>query len=270
MINNLLSMTKHYIGLGYSRQNANARVCQDIILKAISQSSLSGNITIKGGVVMRGITGNIRRATQDLDLDFIRYPLTDEAIRSFVKEINCLEGIKIEINSGIEELSQQEYNGKRVYIKISDDTGYHFSSKIDLGVHKNIKIEQEEFCFDICMDEEGACLLMNTCEQIFAEKLRSLLKFGPFSTRYKDIFDLAYLSENTDKEKLLMCIRTYIYEDEDMKENSIDDIIIRINRTFIDRRYLSSLNSSQNKSDWLGIGTDAALEKITDFLHTLI
>ena len=42
---------------GYSEANAEARVCQDIVLKAISQGTLNRNITVKGGVVMRSITG---------------------------------------------------------------------------------------------------------------------------------------------------------------------------------------------------------------------
>ena len=69
---------------GYSEANAEARVCQDIVLKAIAQGSLSRNVTVKGGVVMRSITGNVRRATQDMDLDFIRYSLSDESIREFI------------------------------------------------------------------------------------------------------------------------------------------------------------------------------------------
>lgn len=48
---------------GYLDENADAKVCQDIILKALSVSTLSRNVTIKGGVVMRGITGDSRRAT---------------------------------------------------------------------------------------------------------------------------------------------------------------------------------------------------------------
>ena len=123
---------------GYSAINAEAKVCQDIVLKAIAESDFSRNVTIKGGVVMRNITGNVRRATQDMDLDFIRYSLEDESIRRFVQRLNCLEGITIEISGEIEELSQQEYNGKRVYVVIRDDTGHSFTSKIDLGVHKNI------------------------------------------------------------------------------------------------------------------------------------
>ena len=164
---------------GYSEVNAEAKVCQDIVLKAISNSSLSRNVTIKGGVVMRSITGSSRRATQDMDLDFIRYSLSDEAIRSFISKLNCLDGIIIRADGEITELSQQEYNGKRVLVIIEDDTGHSFKSKIDLGVHKQVQIEQDEYCFDVCLDDVGASLLINSKEQIFTEKLRSLLRFGP-------------------------------------------------------------------------------------------
>ena len=65
IINNLLDE-------GYDEELAPAKLCQDIIIKAISESRLSRNVTIKGGVVMREITNNIRRATKDLDMDFIQ------------------------------------------------------------------------------------------------------------------------------------------------------------------------------------------------------
>lgn len=35
---------------------------------------------------MRSITGNVRRATEDLDLDFIRYSLEDDSIRYFISK----------------------------------------------------------------------------------------------------------------------------------------------------------------------------------------
>ena len=41
---------------------ASARVCQDIVLMAIASGPLNRNVTIKGGVVMRSITNNNRRA----------------------------------------------------------------------------------------------------------------------------------------------------------------------------------------------------------------
>ena len=71
-----------------------------------------------------------------------------------------------------------------------------------------MEIEQEEYCFDIAFDNEGASLLINTREQMFAEKLRSLLKFGTFSTRYKDIYDMYYQCGKMDEQRLLICLNT--------------------------------------------------------------
>lgn len=199
---------------GYSGDNALAKVCQDIVLKAIANSSLNRNVTIKGGVVMRSKTNNVRRATQDLDIDFIRYPLTDTAIDSFIEKLNCLNGIKIGKIGNIEELKQQDYKGRRVHVQIEDENGFKIQSKIDLGVHNRLEIEQEEYCFDIAYDNEGASLLINSNEQMFAEKLRSLLRFGPLSTRVKDVFDLYYLKDYIDMGKLQVALNEYIFHDE--------------------------------------------------------
>lgn len=54
------------------------------------------------------------------------------------------------------------------------------------------QIEKEEYCFDIAYDDEGASLLINSNEQMLSEKLRSLLNFGAFSTRFKDIYELCF------------------------------------------------------------------------------
>lgn len=54
------------------------------------------------------------------------------------------------------------------------------------------QMEQEEYCFDITYDDEGASLLINSNEQMLSEKLRSLLNFGTFSTRFKDIYELCF------------------------------------------------------------------------------
>mgnify|MGYP003496272586 FL=1 len=54
------------------------------------------------------------------------------------------------------------------------------------------QFEKEEYCFDIAYDDEGASLLINSNEQMLSEKLRSLLKFGTFSTRFKDIYELCF------------------------------------------------------------------------------
>ena len=252
---------------GYSGDNALAKVCQDIVLKAIANSSLNRNVTIKGGVVMRSKTNNVRRATQDLDIDFIRYPLTDTAIDSFLEKLNCLNGIKIGKIGNIEELKQQDYKGRRVHVQIEDENGFKIQSKIDLGVHNRLEIEQEEYCFDIAYDNEGASLLINSNEQMFAEKLRSLLRFGPLSTRVKDVFDLYYLKDYIDMGKLQVALNEYIFHDEKMRENQGSDIVRRLTRTFKDKDYVSYLEKSDKR--WIDEDISVVLNGLLEFANRI-
>ena len=265
---NFEKMSALYIEEGYTELLAEARVCQDIVLKAISESMMNRNVTIKGGVVMRSITGDVRRATRDIDFDFIKHSIDEKAIRDFIKKLNVLEGITLQISGEIEELSQQEYRGKRIWVVIKDDTGHSLKTKMDLGVHKNIQIEQDEFCFDVCHDEEGVSLLINSKEQIFVEKLRALLKFGTFSGRVKDVFDLCYLSQYVDEERLFQYIHTYILDDPEMFENSMDDIRRRIRKVFNDKEFAKSVETS-GKDNWLGIKAFEAFERIEDCLSRI-
>ena len=216
---------------------------------------------------MRSITGDSRRATQDMDIDFIRYSLDDSSIEWFIEKLNSLPDIKIEQIGSPEGLKQQDYHGKRVYIKITDETGDSIESKIDIGVHKHVSIEQEEYCFDIAQDEDGASLLINTIEQMFTEKLRSLLKFANNSTRYKDIFDMCYLTEYLDYVKLEKCFEEFIFSDSGLRENNIEDIIRRVNYAFSNEQYLSRL--SRSRQNWLNIDSKEATKKIVDFFSSL-
>lgn len=252
---------------GYMDENAEAKVCQDVVLKALSESSLSRNATIKGGVVMRSISHDVRRATLDMDIDFIRYSLSDESIRLFIQKLDCLEDIHIRQTGVITELKQQDYHGKRVFVEITDNTGDSIKSKIDLGVHKNLSIEQEEYCFDIACFDEGANLLINSKEQMFTEKLRSLLKFGPNSTRFKDIFDMCYLSDLLERDKLMTCLDTFIFSDPGMRENNMQDVCRRVRNAFASGRYVSRLSNS--RKNWLGMEVSAVLAKLTSFLEAL-
>lgn len=263
---NLRQMVADVQMLGYDVAHARARVCQDVILKAIAQSTLSRNVTIKGGVVMRSMTRNVRRATQDMDIDFIRYSLSDESIDGFIDKINSLQGVTVIRIGDIEELSQQDYNGKRVFIKITDELDYYIESKIDLGIHKHLEIEQEEYCFDIAFDDEGASLLINSREQMFVEKLRSLLKFGPFSTRFKDIYDMYYQCDKVDKRRLNKCLSTFVFTDPEMKEKNIQDVVNRVCFTFDNITYKNKVDRSDKR--WLDDSIDDIFDTIINFLNS--
>lgn len=252
---------------GLTRELAAARVCQDIVLKAIATGPLNRNVTIKGGVVMRSLTNNNRRATRDIDLDFIHYSIDDVAIREFVRKLNCVQGIMLDIVGEIEELKHQDYHGKSIKVRITDEEGTFVESKIDIGVHKHLELEQEEYCFDVCMDDEGASLLKNSKEQSVTEKLRALLIFGSNDRRYKDIYDMYYLKDHVDKEKLLKYIKLLIFDDNTMREKSMTDIAKRVENSFKDKDYLRRISTSRQR--WIDEDIEVIVTGIINFLRDL-
>ena len=184
---NLQEVIQKYIKSGYSDELASSKVSQDLILTAIANSKYNQNITIKGGVVMHNLSNDKRRATRDLDLDFIKYPLDDKSIKNFINELNkSINYINFEIIDEIIPLHHQDYKGKRVFLKIKDNYKNEIGTKLDIGVHKLFQLEQEEY-----------------------------------------IFDFYYLIDNEllNKEKLEKCFKILIYDDKSINVNNVKDLI---------------------------------------------
>lgn len=174
---------------------------------------------------MRSKTNNVRRATQDLDIDFIKYSLADESIDIFIEKLNCL------------------------------------------GVHNRFELEQEEYCFDIAYDDEGASLLINSDGQMFAEKLRSLLKFGSLSTRFKDVYDMYYLKNTVNMTKLLPALDTYIFQDASMREIDGKDVVKRLRAIFSDKVYIKSLDNSNKR--WIDEDIHVITKGLLDYVDNI-
>lgn len=260
-----------YVMAGYSEEDAIPKVAQDIILLKIGKSKYSKNITVKGGVVMHNISKDMRRATRDMDIDFIKYSLEDKSIRDFIKELNNTEdGVKIKITGKIEPLHHQDYDGKRVYIKLTDKHHYSISSKLDIGVHKYFDIKQDKYYFDFNIIDESVSLLINSKEQIIVEKLKSLLKFGITSTRFKDIFDFYYLinNESLDKDKLIKYIDILIFKDESMRENTLEDVNRRLTNILSNRIFQARINTANN--NWLEIPIKDVISNVLEYFDGLV
>ena len=219
---------------------------------------------------MHSISKDLRRATRDMDLDFIKYSLEDNSIIRFIEELsNVDDGIKIKIDGEIKELHHQDYDGKRVNIELFDKYGNKLKTKLDIGVHKLLDIKQDEYCFDLSIINKSANLLINSKEQIFVEKIKSLLKLGFRSTRYKDLFDFYYLINKTelDKEKLMNCFNILIFKDETMRENNIKDVVNRLQMTFNSNAYRNHLSNPKN--NWLDITVDDAIMSVLKYIKSL-
>ena len=237
----LNKLVNSYLNNGYSRPLAISRVCQDVILAKISDSNFNRNVTIKGGVVMMAISKDKRRATQDLDIDFIRYSLENSSILEFIKKLNDND-IKINVTAPIKKLHHQDYDGKRVFIEISDNYGNVFSTKLDIGVHKDMDIKQDELCFNLGLNTLNVTLLANSKEQICVEKIKSLLKFGITSTRYKDVFDIYYLINvnNFDKIRFINYLDKFVFKDSLIDENNLSEIKNSLNNILSNNKFFFS------------------------------
>lgn len=267
---NLEDIVRHNIENGYDLIDARSKVAQDVILNKISKSKFKNNITIKGGVVMHSISNFVRRATRDLDLDFIKYSLEDKSIIGFIERLNSVsDNITVEIVGKIEELHHQDYSGKRVYIKISDVNNYEIDTKLDIGVHKLFELEQDDYYFNLDAMKDGVSLLINSPEQIFTEKLKSLLKLGFRSTRYKDLFDFYYLInyDKLDRKKLLKSFQVIIFDDNTMFEETLENIYSRLNSIFKSNAYRRNLTDPKN--NWLDIPINDAIEKVLNYIEEL-
>ena len=267
---NIYELTQEYIKLGYQEDDIASKVAQDIILLKIGKSKYAKNITIKGGVVMHNISKDLRRATRDMDLDFIKYSLEDKSIYNFINELNNVnDNIEISIEGSPTKLHHQDYDGKRVYVILKDKYGESIRTKLDIGVHKYFDIVQDEYLFDFNILGDSVSLLINSNEQIIVEKLKSLLKFGITSTRFKDIFDSYYLINNqeVDRKKLLSYIELLIYKDETIKQNNYDELMKRLTSVLNSKQYKSRLNHAN--SNWLEIPVDKVIKNVLKYFNSL-
>ena len=239
------------------------------ILSKIAKSNYRNNITVKGGVVMFNITKDKRRATVDIDIDLIRYSLEDKSILLLFDKLNQIDdGIKIVVNKKIKPLKHQDYQGKRVNIILKDSFRNQIETKIDIGVHKNLDIKQEEYMFNFEVFNNSMTLLINTKEQIFVEKLSSMLKHGIRTTRYKDIYDFYYLitEGNMDKSLLIKLINIYCINNIS-RVNNTSDIVNELSRIFNNPNFLYYVQNS--RYNWIGENTNIVLNTIFDFIKQL-
>ena len=138
---------------------------------------------------------------------------------------------------------------------------------MDIGVHNDLSIEQDEYAFDVGFQDDAISLLINSPAQMITEKLKSMLRFGIRNTRFKDIFDICYLSERVKPDQLSDCIKKYIFADPSLHVYSTNDITTRIERMFNNPGYLAELKKSGK--NWLDISDKEAMEKDLEFIRNI-
>lgn len=267
---NIKNLVNKYIDEGYEEIYANAKVAQDIVLTYLFKSKYKNNVTIKGGIVMYNLSNNARRATIDIDLDLIRIYLADDNLYN-IFNTHKLNGINIFVDKDkITNLKHQDYKGKRIPITISDNYGNELNTKIDVGVHTEFDIAQDEIYFNSCLENKKIKLLVNSKEQIFVEKIIPIIKFGMLSTRYKDFYDLYWLIKygEMNKEEIIKIMNNKILESRINDIDSLEKLTNYINTILSDKNYLKIINSRKN--NWLEISSEELKNTIVDYLSSIV
>ena len=261
----MLSLSK----AGYRIAEAQAKVAHDAILLAMYKSGFKKNCTVKGGVVMCELTSDVRRTTMDIDIDFVRYSISEASIRKVVARWARLTGFRMSIFGTILELRQDDYRGKRVYLDISDgSTRKPLRTKVDIGVHTYTGLRQVERRFGALSGERMATLYANSCEQMFAEKLLSLIRHGVMSTRTKDVFDLYYLLGHVNRRRLKTFVDTLILHNRKCPLRDPQRILDAIGKIFSSKRFLRSLATPQ--SNWVGLPPEKVAHDLLEFLRRFL
>lgn len=258
-----------YLKLGNNYRNAQNLAAEEIILNKIASSSLSESVTLKGGIVMYNLTKNNRRVTQDIDFDLIRYSIDETSIRLFIDKLSTLnDGITVLIKGPIEKLHQEDYQGVRVNLLIKDTIGDSLRIKLDIGVHTYFAIEQEKTIFSFESGERSISINVNPCEQIFAEKILSLARLGPLSTRYKDVYDLYYLIQNNllNIEKVKVILNLFFIGSK-RQPKSIIELTDSLVGTFENKNFLDDISEPAHK--WLDVSSEDIKKVIIDFIDKL-
>ncbi len=96
------------------------------------------------------------------------------------------------------------------------------------------------------------------------------MKLGFRSTRYKDLFDFYYLINiaGIDKKKLDNCFNILIFNNANMKENNITDIVMRINEILSSERYFNMLNDP--KVNWLNIPVNDVIGNVIEYFNSFV
>ena len=147
-----------------------------------------------------------------------------------------------------------------------DQTHSTLTLKLDIGVHTEYRIKQDNLVFDFITSDEGIKLLVNPIEQMIVEKTSSFIRFNAFSTRMKDIFDIYYLISNYpfQKHKIINIINFMFIETGQVQ--SLDEYQEFMINLLNNDMFKSNLKRSDN---WTGIDVKDILKGLSQFLTKL-
>jgi|GEM_PF-161456 len=249
-----------------NEQLLQVKICQEIFLAKAKSVGADSRFSLKGGITLYELTHGDRGFTKDIDLDMIRYSISEAKIRKFFNEVNqstIFPNIKLEIVGQIVELHHDHYYGKNLNVQFIDNEGTAFSLSFDIGVNTNEIAAPTMQQFNLIANRSNISFRIDPSEQMIVEKLSGFLKFGARSTRTKDIFDIYWLltNQNINQDLLIELMTTilttpYLLKDLDA---SIDKLVALFRLKSFGRKLTATRN-------WVHVPSQVICTYVVDWL----
>ena len=165
-------------------------------LERMSLSKYSGNLILKGGLLIASMVGLDNRATMDIDTTIRNYNLSLKDARKMIEDIIAIsldDGTRFEVKSVESIMDEAEYPGIRFKLEAVLDT-MKTPLKIDISTDDIITPKEVNYEYKLMFEERSIPLLAYNLETVLAEKLETIVSRGTLNTRMRDYYDLMILN----------------------------------------------------------------------------
>lgn len=169
--------------------------CLERLLDRIAVSRFRKHFVLKGGFLIASILGIGSRSTMDIDATVRDFSVNSENVSKVFKEI-CGVDIADRLSFAfgrIEEIREKDdYLGLRVFIEC------HYGKinvplTVDLTTGDTIIPQEVDYMYKCVFDDRAIPVLAYPLENVFAEKLDTIVSRGVANTRTRDFYDVYML-----------------------------------------------------------------------------
>lgn len=165
-------------------------------LERISLSKYSGNLILKGGLLIASMVGLDNRATIDIDTTIRNYNLSAKDAEKMMEDIIAVpldDGTRFTVKSVESIMDEAEYPGIRFKLESALDT-MKTPLKIDISTDDVITPKEVNYEYKLMFEERSIPLLAYNLETVLAEKMETIISRGTLNTRMRDYYDLMILN----------------------------------------------------------------------------
>ena len=176
--------------------------CLERLLDRIAVSRFRDYFVIKGGFLIASILGIGSRSTMDIDVTVKGFGVNYENIDSAFKEIcniDIADQLTFSFNR-IEEIRENDdYLGLRVFVECRYGK-MNVPLTVDLTTGDAIIPREREYMYKCVFEDKKISVLAYPLENVFAEKLDTIISRGVTNTRTRDFYDVYTLYALKKKE----------------------------------------------------------------------